>query len=259
MRFRTEGIVFKGLSFGEADMIMTIFTRERGFVRAFAKSPRKTKSRFGSALEPFSHIRISLWGKENAELPRLIQADIVHPFQKLREELGCFLRIAEIFEMTFMLIPEHDKQEGLFDILLDTLRLQEIDCVNPKAILCYKIKLLAAAGFMPRLNGCARCAGTGRRFYFREGSILCDKCVDGNITLNGFELSQGAIKLFETLRLWDWNKLSRVIPSASLLEELGRLLDIHIRHRLEKSLRTRDFIENIRGTEGAALRLPQGG
>ncbi|WP_420264795.1 DNA repair protein RecO [Candidatus Magnetominusculus dajiuhuensis] len=239
----TEGIVFKGFPLGEADMIMTIFTRERGFVRAFAKSPRKTKSRFGSALEPFSYIRISLWGKENAELPRLIQADIVHPFQKLREELDCFLRVSELLEMTFMLIPEHVRQEGLFDILLDTLRMQEAGCGNQKAILCYKIKMLNAAGFMPRLSGCARCAGTGRRFYFREGSILCDNCGD---PLSGFELSQGAIKLFETLRLWDWSKLHRVVPTTSLAQELGRLLDLHIRYRLEKGLKTRDFMDKIR-------------
>ncbi|MBF0556715.1 MAG: DNA repair protein RecO [Nitrospirae bacterium] len=248
MRFRAEGIVFKGFPLGEADMIMTIFTRERGFVRAFAKSPRKTKSRFGSALEPFSYIRISLWGKENAELPRLIQADIVHPFQKLREELNCFLRVSEIFEMTFMLIPEHVRQERLFDILLDTLRMQEADCGNPKAILCYKIKMLAAAGFMPRLSGCARCAGAGRRFYFREGSILCDNCGD---PLSGFELSHGAIKLFETLRLWDWSKLNRVVPTKSLTQELGSLLDLHIRYRLEKGLKTRDFMDKIRTDPGA--------
>ncbi|KWT84008.1 DNA repair protein RecO [Candidatus Magnetominusculus xianensis] len=246
MRFSAEGIVFKGLPLGEADMIMTIFTRQKGFVRAFAKSPRKTKSRFGSALEPFSYIRLSLWGKENAELPRLIQADIVHPFQKLREELKCFLRVSEIFEMTFMLIPEHVRQERLFDILLDTLRMQEQDCMNPKAILCYKIKMLAAAGFMPRLNGCARCAGTGRRFYFREGSILCDNCSGNGNPISGFELSPGAIKLFETLRLWDWSKLNRVVPSDGLARELGMLLDLHIRYRLEKGLKTRDFIENIK-------------
>lgn len=246
MRSTAEGIVFKGLPFGEADMIMTIFTRERGFLRAFAKSPRKTKSRFGSALEPFSYIRLSLWGKENAELPKLIQADIVHPFQKLREELNCFLRVSEIFEMTFMLIPEQVRQERLFDILLDTLRTQELNCANPKAILCYKIKMLKAAGFMPRLSGCARCAGTGRRFYFREGSVLCDSCGQDGNSVSAFELSPGAIKLFETLRLWDWNKLNRVVPTEALARELSRLLDLHIRYRLEKSLRTRDFIENIK-------------
>ncbi|MBF0320731.1 MAG: DNA repair protein RecO [Nitrospirae bacterium] len=245
MRFRTEGIVFKGLPFGEADMIMTIFTRHRGFIRAFAKSPRKTKSRFGSALEPFSHINMTLWGKENAELPKLIQADIVHPFQKLREELNCFLRMMEIFEMTFMFIPEHDRQDGLFDILLDTLMLQEVDCLNAKVILCYKIKMLSAAGFMPRLSGCARCAGMGRRFYFREGSILCDGCVDRNNSLEGFELSVGAIKLFETLRLWEWGKLSRVVPSNVLIDELNRMLNLHIRYRLEKRLKTREFIEHL--------------
>ncbi|MBF0459194.1 MAG: DNA repair protein RecO [Nitrospirae bacterium] len=246
MRFRAEGIVFKGLPFGEADMIMTIFTREKGFVRAFAKSPRKTKSRFGSALEPFSYIRLSLWGKENAELPKLIQADIIHPFQKLREELGCFLRISEIFEMTSMLIPEHVRQPGLFNMLIDTLKMQEADCKNPKAILCYKIKMLAAAGFMPRLSGCGRCESTGRRFHFREGSVLCDNCGGQNNPVNEFELSQGAIKLFETLRLWDWNKLNRVVPTTTLAKELNMLLDLHIRYRLEKGLKTRDFIEKIR-------------
>ncbi|MCG6551276.1 MAG: DNA repair protein RecO [Candidatus Magnetominusculus sp. LBB02] len=224
-------------------MIMTIFTRQKGFVRAFAKSPRKTKSRFGSALEPFTYLRITLWGKENAELPKLIQADIVHPFQKLREGLECFLRVSEIFEMTSMLIPEHDQQERLFDILLNTLKMLEADCINSKAALCYKVKMLEAAGFTPRLGSCGRCGAMGRKFYFREGSVLCDDCGDQN---NYFDLSLGAIRLFETLRLWDWNKLNRVVPTHSLTEELGRLIDLHIKYRIEKGLKTRDFIEKIR-------------
>ena len=79
MLHRTEGIVLKGAPYGEADLIVAFLTLDFGLMSAFAKSPRKTKSRFGSSLEPLTHSKIAFWGKEDSKLPRLTQADIIEP------------------------------------------------------------------------------------------------------------------------------------------------------------------------------------
>ena len=50
MLHRTEGIVLKNFPYGEADLFVTYLTPDMGIIKTFAKSPRKTKSRFGSSL-----------------------------------------------------------------------------------------------------------------------------------------------------------------------------------------------------------------
>ena len=105
---RTEGIVLKTIPFGEADLIVTYLTYDFGLIKAFAKSPRKIKSRFGSSLEPLTYSKISFWGKEDANLPRLTQSDIILPFKSIRERLDCFLKASEIIELTVNTLPEHE-------------------------------------------------------------------------------------------------------------------------------------------------------
>jgi DNA repair protein RecO (recombination protein O) len=121
MLHRTEGIVLRTFLFGEADLIVTYLTPAFGLLNLFAKSPRKIKSRFGSSLEPLTHSRISFWGKEDASLPRLTQSDIIRPFQSLRDNLHCFLRVQEIIELTLSFLPERDINKKVYHLLLKTL------------------------------------------------------------------------------------------------------------------------------------------
>ncbi|MEW6419371.1 MAG: DNA repair protein RecO [Nitrospirota bacterium] len=121
MLHRTEGIVLRTFPFGEADLIVTYLTPDLGRLKLFAKSPRKIKSRFGSSLEPLTHSRISFWGKEDANLPRLTQSDIIRPFQSLRDNLHCFLKVQEIIELTLSFLPERDINKKAYYLLLKTL------------------------------------------------------------------------------------------------------------------------------------------
>ncbi|MBF0539299.1 MAG: DNA repair protein RecO [Nitrospirae bacterium] len=243
MLHRTEGIVLNSLPYGEADAIVSFFTSDYGVVRVFAKGPRKTKSRFGSALEPLTHSRMAFWGREHTTLPRLTQADIIYPHQKLREEFGCFLRVSEIVEMTLGLLPEMAPHRELFDIMLKALRLIETDRLAYRGYLFYKVKLLSLSGFLPRLSGCARCGRSGSSFYFQDGSIVCRSCLDGNEVGNSrVELSLGAISVYEKIRLWRWEMLGRLVPSQRLVQELERMLNLHIRFTIDKDIKTNSFI-----------------
>ncbi|MEO5357403.1 MAG: DNA repair protein RecO [Nitrospirae bacterium YQR-1] len=247
MLLRTEGIVFKSFPLGEADLILTILSAEEGFVRAFAKSPRTTKSRFGSALEPLSHIKISLMGREHAQLPHLTQADIIRPYQKLREQFDCFVRICEILEITMSLFGEKEHHDGLFELLVDTLNhIESQESDSMRRCLFYKIKVLEKAGLSPRLNGCARCGVSAGAFYFSEGSVICgnckDKTTDETRSTGSRLISMGAVSLYETIASWSLDKLHRIKPNDKLIFELEVFLNLHIKYRTERGLKTRDFM-----------------
>ena len=91
MVYKTEAIVLRTHHFGDADLIVTYLTPSRGVVKAFAKSPRKTKSRFGSSLEPLTHASIALMGKEQTSLLRITQSDIITSFQNIRDNFDDFV------------------------------------------------------------------------------------------------------------------------------------------------------------------------
>ncbi|GAB4388450.1 MAG: DNA repair protein RecO [Thermodesulfovibrionales bacterium] len=243
-------MVLRAAPYGEADLLVTFLTLDFGVVTAFAKSPRKIKSRFGSSLEPFTLSTISLWGKEDARLPKLTQSDIIRPFQGLREDLGCFLRLSEAAELTINFLPEGEPSREAFHLLRRTLEMSEAGCSALCAIV-YKIKLLGLAGFAPRLSGCARCGREGGSFFVSQGSILCPGCAHGmhaHENRNGtvvadrgaMAMSAGAVRLYRTLSQWDIAKTARVRASEGMLAQLSALLDAHIEYRLSKRLRTRE-------------------
>ncbi len=259
MLTRTEGIVLKTITYGEADLIVSYLTPDFGLLKTFAKSPRKIKSRFGSSLEPLTYSKISFWGKEHASLPRLTQSDIIHSFHLLRERMGYFFKIVEITELTLNFIQEMDANKKIFLLFLDTLKLIEEDYKNTKnssnkengfntsrinlLVNNYKVKFLKLTGFAPRIDSCGRCGSSGNNFYISQGSVLCESCVKQSsvLILNGLpsmiRLSLPVMNFYNSLMTWDTTKILRIKPSINLLEELSNILNLHIKYIISKPLK----------------------
>lgn len=243
MLHRTEGIVLRTTSFGEADLLVTYLTSDFGVVKTFAKSPRKIKSRFGSSLEPLVQSKISFWGKEDASLPRLTQSDIIHSFQSIRDILSFFLKVSEIIELTLHFIPEREANKEVYFLFLNALYNIENNSNKNLAIIHYKIKFLKLTGFAPKLDACGRCGKSGNCFYVSHGSILCEVCAsDLDFSV---KLSPGVVKLYKDLLTWDTAEIKRIKPSDMLLSELSNIMDIHINHILSKPLKSKEFILSI--------------
>jgi DNA repair protein RecO (recombination protein O) len=236
---RTEGIVLRTFPFGEADLIVTYITRDFGIVKVFAKSPRKTKSRFGSSLEPLTFARLSFWGKEDAALPRLTQSDIIHPYSSLRESLQCFLRVSELIELTLHFVPERDISRNVYALLMQTLSALESSCSTPLIPISYKVKLLDMVGYLPGLQACGRCGDNSDAFHVSHGTVLCRKCSqDEEVTSR---LSPGVRTFFLSLLKWEMEKIDRIKPAGVILAELSVLLDEHVRYLMERDLKTKGF------------------
>ncbi len=236
---RTEGIVLRTTPFGEADLIVTYLTYDFGLIKTFARSPRKIKSRFGSSLEPLTCSKISFWGKEDANLPRLTQSDIILSFQSIRDRLDCFLKVSEMVELTLNFLPEAEINKKTYVLFMNTLKTIEKNCSILLDTILYKIKFLSLVGFAPKLDGCALCGRSGLSFYISQGSIICEKCAVGMDS--PIKLSPGSIKLYESLSKWDASIIERIKPSQSLLSELSSMLNDHIRYTLSKPLRSSAF------------------
>ena len=119
--YKEQGVVLRSVKLGEADKIVTVMTQGSGKVRAVAKGIRKTTSRFGARLEPFTHVSLMVYRGRGA-LDTVSQAEILSPFSALRGDLGSFAagetmleavdKVAEAGE-AYYVGPGHTGEVGL--------------------------------------------------------------------------------------------------------------------------------------------------
>jgi DNA repair protein RecO (recombination protein O) len=244
MLTRTEGIVLKTQKYGEADLIVTFLTPDRGIINAFAKSPRKTRSRFGSSLEPLTHSKISLWGKEQS-LPRLTQSDIIDSFQKIRESYNDFINVSAMSEILISLTPSDSPNKKLFLFFLNILHfILNSDPEHKDALhLISRIRLLAIIGYAPRLSGCGRCGGESMDFFPDSGTALCKKCSTPKAGESKpfVRLNRPAIQFYKHSMEWPVSKSNRLKPSPDTISCLSAILERHLQYLLSKNLHTSEY------------------
>lgn len=247
MQTRTEGIVLRSQKYGEADLIVTYLTSDKGIIRAFAKSPRKTKSRFGSSLEPLTHTRISLWGKEHSSMPKITQSDIINSFHRIRENYNDFVSLSKLSEIVLSLTPAEIPSKQIFSFFLNILHFitsSEEDQKDAQHLIAM-VRLLATIGYAPRLSGCGKCgAEESYDFYPDSGTTLCAKCASTPLSPAKpfIRINNKVIHFYTHSIEWPINKSNRLKPNDQTLLELSGVLDRHLSHLLSKKLRSSEFI-----------------
>jgi DNA repair protein RecO (recombination protein O) len=242
---RTEGIVLKTQKYGEADLIVTYLTPDTGIIKAFAKSPRKTKSRFGSSLEPLTHARISLWGKEQAAIPRITQSDIIHSFHQIRENYQDFISVSKLVEILMSLTPVNTPNRKLFFFFLNILQFIKSSGREVKDALhmITQVRLLALIGYAPRLSSCGRCGGDSLDFYPDAGTTLCRRCSDHprGEGKRFIRINNQLIHFYSHAIEWPITLSHRLKPHQNVLSDLSAVLDRHLHYLLSRKLLSSGF------------------
>src|SRR5438093_10078983 len=173
--YKEQGIVLRSVKLGEADKIVTILTQGSGKVRGVAKGIRKTTSRFGARLEPFTHVNLLLYRGRGA-LDTITQAEILAPHLNLRGDLSLFAAGETMLEAADKVAEEHERNTRLVLLLLSGLRALDAWPAHPQAVAeSYLLKLLSLSGFHPSLSACAVCGAPGphERFSAGQGGVVC--------------------------------------------------------------------------------------
>ncbi len=247
MLTRTEGIVLKTQKYGEADLIVTHLTSDRGLIKTFAKSPRKTKSKFGSSLEPLTHAKLSLWGKEQSSMQKITQSDIINSFYQIRENYQDFIHMSKLAEILIALTPEGIPNKRLFPFFLNILQFiksTEQETKNSQHLIAL-IRLLASIGYAPRLSGCGRCGQKSPDFYPDSGTILCVRCATTSVGEQSkpfVRISNQSIHFYTHSIEWPINKSNRLKPNIQTISELNSILDRHLDFLLSKKLLSSKFL-----------------
>lgn len=205
--YREEGMVIRTRKLGEADHIVTVFTKHRGILDAVAKGVRKTSSHFGGRLQPFSHIDFQCYEGRNLDTFTQVESIALYG-ARIGEKMdlfGCACTVAELAQK----IGYGDSsahQYHLFCGAIRTIAQQRVPAVLARD--SYVLRALAFAGWRAEL---ARCVHCGRLLELGEiaycsperGGVLCKGC---RMQLaSGFELDPQARALMMQLAKPDWH------------------------------------------------------
>src|SRR5690348_17568170 len=78
----SEAIILQSYPLGEADRLVSFLSRSMGRVRGVARGARRSKSRFGSALERMSYVRVWFFERETRELVQVNQCELIESDRK---------------------------------------------------------------------------------------------------------------------------------------------------------------------------------
>ena len=159
--YRDEGIVLRTHKLGEADRIITVLGRRSGRIRAVGKGVRRTKSRFGARLEPFTHVDLLLYTGRSLDI--ITQAETIRPYgEQLVGDYPKYTAGTAMLETAERLTPV-EKEPALrqFLLLVGGLRTLGDGGHDARLVLdAYLLRSLAVAGW-PRPWTSARCAAPG--------------------------------------------------------------------------------------------------
>lgn len=238
--YRDTGVVLRVHKLGEADRIITVLTRERGLVRAVARGIRKTSSRFGGRLEPFSHVQLQL--AEGRSLDTITQVVTIDAFAKnLGSDYPAYTAGTAMLETAERLVQE-DGEPAIqqLQLLVGALRALS-ERRQPPAVLLdsYQLRALAIAGYAPTFDACARCGVTGphRHFHAPSGGMLCDDDrVPGSAVPSPF-----TVTLLSALLTGDWPVVEQS-DDRSRREAAGIVVN-YLSWHLERGLRSLGHVD----------------
>src|SRR5918996_1042587 len=179
--YKEQGVVLRSAKLGEADKIVTVMTQGSGKVRGVAKGIRKTTSRFGARLEPFTHVNLMLY-RGRGSLDTITQAEIIAPHRAIRDDLALFAAGETMLEAVDRVAEEHERNVRVVLLLLSGLRSLETGPADPAAVAeSFLLKLLSVSGFHPSLTACAVCgAREPGLFAAGLGGAVCASCAESD-------------------------------------------------------------------------------
>ncbi|MBN1452625.1 MAG: DNA repair protein RecO [Anaerolineales bacterium] len=244
---RVQAIVLRHADWGEADRLVTLYTREQGKLRAVAKGARKITSRKAGHLEPFTYVKLQL--SRGRDLFIVTQADTVEAYVALRESLVLTGYASYVVELLDRFVYEEEgANPTLFRLLADTLERIAKNEDTWLAVRYYEMRLLDFLGFRPQLFECANCGreiqAEDQFFSFAGGGAICPRCGQGLPNLR--PISVETLKYLRHFQRSSFGEAARARPSLEARTEAENLMQGYFTYLLERELNSPGFLKRVR-------------
>jgi DNA repair protein RecO (recombination protein O) len=244
---KTEAFLLRSYALKEADKICVFLTKDQGKLRGVAHGARRIRSRFGSALEPFTEVSLSYFQKEGRELVSISSCDILRShFERAARDVETAGTFSYMAELLTEFLPDHEPNERLYRLVIATLEAIESEEGDLTRILRYfESWLLKLVGFFPDTSQCVVCDRTipaiESVFLTAEGTPRCADCGGGKGIGLDAELRSVIGEMF---RLHP-TAFTRGDLKPEHIFKLGEVNYQIIRHALERDLRSRPLLKQL--------------
>ena len=241
--YTDEGVVLRTHKLGEADRIVTVFTRRTGLVRAVGKGVRRTSSRFGSRLEPFSRVDLQLH-EGRGGLDTVTQAVTRDPFGlPISADYRLYTAGTAVLETAERLAgEERQPAPDLYLMLVGALRSLAGRAHDPSLVLdAFLLRALGLAGYQAALTDCAGCGTPGPHgaFSVSAGGAVCAVCKPAGAA-NPAPLT---LDLLRALQGGDWTGADA--SDARSRREASGYVAAFLQFHLERGLRSLPHVERV--------------
>ncbi|HZU30449.1 MAG TPA: DNA repair protein RecO [Candidatus Angelobacter sp.] len=244
MSKQSEALILRTYPFHEADLLVTFFSRAEGKLRGVAKAAKRSKRRFGGALEPLTHVTAHWAEKEKQELVRLDSCDIISSPLATEITYPRLVALSYVAEVLDQLLPDREPSDDIFRLTLAVVhQLKAADVWMP--LTYFDLWIVRLTGLLPDLNACVMCGTVlnGSRAYFHplaDGLLCADDKRLASIEISA-ESRTAAAEMFRS----PLNKLKGDAWQRSRGADLRRFLAQRIERHIERKLVTAAMLERL--------------
>ena len=173
------GMVLNAMPIGDYDKRITLLTRERGKITAFARGARKPGSQFLAATNPFSFGEFELF--EGRSSYTLVRTTIQNYFRELLGDLEATYYGCYFLEFAAYYCQENTDEREMLRLLYQSLRALESSAYDNRLVRCiFELKAMAVNGEGPNVFSCLKCGKKEQLHYFvtERGGTVCDDCLE---------------------------------------------------------------------------------
>ena len=244
-----EAVIISHKDFGEADRLVTLFSREAGKIRGMAKGVRKMGSRKAAYLEPFMHSKVVLARGKTFWI--LTQADGIKQYISIPESLEKTGRAAYVVELVERFTVEEEPSPQLFRLIIETLDRIDVDDDAFNSTLFFELRILDHAGFRPDLTDCVGCgrAITAQDQFFsaEQGGVVCPRC--GGLYQQVHRVSQDALRYLRHFQRNTYSALSGIDVPQAVRQEILSVMGDYLSSIVERRLNAPEFMRQITHSE----------
>lgn len=237
--YRDQGIVLRTSPLGEADRIITLFTREHGRIRAVAKGVRKPTSRFGARLEPFSLVDIQLY--QGRTLDTISQAESLNEYHRaIITDFDLYTAASAVVETAQALTGEAEPDLTQFTLLHGAVHALATGAHKPDLIAnSYILRAMSYSGWQLAVFECAVCGAPGphEALNVYAGGAVCESCRPPASSVPSVETWQ----LLGALSQGDW-AVAEIATLASR-RSAGAIIAAYVQWQLEHAVNSLRFMD----------------
>lgn len=246
MNYAANAITIRRIDLGEKDRILTLYTRELGKLSAVAKGSRRPGSKLAGASEPFTYSKMYL--ATGRDLDVLTQAEVKESFHNTKADIKRVAYAVYLLELLNQFVDEREPNPSLYDTLLSTMYVLESGTDPELTARYFELHLMIEVGYEPNFGMCLNCgrppSGRGKLYFSPSmGGITCPEC--GVPPSDAIEVSAAVATYVEALKETEPQNLKNLKFPPGAMRDLAAMFKWHIRYRLERDLKSVEFIEAI--------------